>query len=85
MIIFMAFEFMVLGVAMVILIIQLATLINLLQNEIRPILDSTNATANTLRGTAIFLGDNLVEPVIKINEYLSGLYRFFELIGFRRK
>ena len=85
MIIFMAFEFMILGVAMVILIIQLATLINLLQNEIRPILDSTNDTANTLRGTAVFLSDNLVEPVIKINEYLSGLYRLFELIGFRKK
>jgi hypothetical protein len=76
---------MILGVAMVILIIQLATLINLLQNEIRPILDSTNDTANTLRGTAVFLSDNLVEPVIKINEYLSGLYRLFELIGFRKK
>jgi len=85
MIIFMAFEFMILGLAMVILIIQLATLINLIQNEIRPILESTNETANTMRGTAAFLSDNLVEPVIKINEYLYGLYRLFELIGIRKK
>jgi magnesium-transporting ATPase (P-type) len=85
MIIFMAFEFMVLGLAMVILIIQLATLINLFQNEIRPILESSNETANTLRGTAAFLSDNLVEPVIKMNEYLYGLYRLFELIGIRKR
>lgn len=85
MIIFMAFEFMILGLAMVILIIQLATLINLIQNEIKPILESTNDTANTMRGTAAFLSDNLVEPVIKINEYLYGLYRLFELIGIRRR
>jgi uncharacterized oligopeptide transporter (OPT) family protein len=85
MIIFMAFEFMVLGLAMVILIIQLATLINLLQNEIRPILDSTNETANTLRGTAIFLSDNLVEPVIKINQYMSGLSRLVEIFGLRKR
>lgn len=85
MIIFMAFEFIVLGLTLVILIIQLAALINLLQNEIKPILDSTNETANTLRGTAIFLSENLTEPVIKINEYVFALYRLFELIGVKRK
>lgn len=85
MIIFMALEFMILGLTLVILIIQLAALINLLQNEIKPILESTNETANTLRGTAIFLSDNLTEPVIKINEYAFALYRLFELIGIKRK
>lgn len=85
MIIFMAFEMMILGVSMVVLMIQLATLINLLQNDIKPILEATNETANTLRGTAQFLSDNLSEPVIKINEYASGLYRFIELIGLARR
>jgi hypothetical protein len=84
-IIFMALEFLVLGLALVILIIQLATLINLLQNEVKPILDSTNETANTLRGTAMFLSDNLVDPVIKLNEYLAGLRRMMGLIKIARK
>jgi hypothetical protein len=84
-IIFMALEFVVVGVALVILIVQLATLINLLQNEIRPILESTNETANTLRGTAVFLSDNLTEPVIKLNEYAVALRRLVELIGLGRK
>ncbi|MEN4011112.1 MAG: hypothetical protein AB1453_00955 [Chloroflexota bacterium] len=79
-IIFMAIESLVLGVGLIILIIQLATLINLLQNEIKPILDSTNETVNNLRGTTQFLSNNLVEPVLKLNEYLAGLRKFLDFI-----
>src|SRR5574338_1276623 len=57
-IIFVALESLVIGVALVILIVQLASLINLLQNEVRPILTATSETVNTLRGTAEFLGEN---------------------------
>lgn len=85
MIIIMALEFMFLGVAMLVLIVQLATLINLLQNEIIPIVESTNETANTLRGTAVFLSDNLSEPVIKLNQYLAGIMKLTELIRITRK
>lgn len=79
-IIFMALESLVIGVALVILVVQLATLINLLNNEIRPIIKSTNDTVNTLKGTVTFLSDNLSEPVMKLNEYLAGLRKFFEII-----
>jgi hypothetical protein len=79
-IIFMALESLVIGVAMVVLIVQLATLINLLQNELKPIIESTNETVNTLRGTASFLSDNVAEPVIKLNSYLAGLKQFFDLM-----
>jgi len=79
-IILMALESLVIGLALIILVVQLATLINLLQNEIKPILNSTNETVNTLRGTASFLSDNLVEPVIKLNEYLAGLKRLINLV-----
>jgi ABC-type sulfate transport system permease component len=78
-IIFMALESFVIGLALIILIVQLATLINLVQNEIRPILNSTNETVNTLRGTAAFLSDNLAEPVIKINSYIAGLKRMGDI------
>jgi ABC-type methionine transport system permease subunit len=78
-IIFMALESFVIGLALIILIVQLATLINLIQNEIRPILNSTNETVNTLRGTAAFLSNNLAEPVIKINSYVAGLKRMGDI------
>ncbi len=84
-IIFMALESLLIGVALVVLIIQLASLINLLQNEVKPILKSTSETVNTLRGTTEFLSENLVEPVIKLNSYLAGLKKLFELFGVNRK
>ena len=78
-IIFMALEFLLIGCVMIILIIQIARLTLLLQNEITPILESTNETANTLRGTTTFLSEHLVGPVLKLNEYLAGMNR---IIGF---
>ncbi len=84
-IIIVALESLVIGVALVVLIVQLASLINLLQNEVRPILIATNETVNTLRGTSEFLSENVVEPVIKLNGYLAGLYRMLELMGVRKK
>ncbi len=84
-IIVVALESLVIGVALIVLVVQLASLINLLQNEVRPILHATNETVNTLRGTAEFLGENVVEPVIKLNGYLAGLTRMLELMGLKKK
>jgi ABC-type dipeptide/oligopeptide/nickel transport system permease component len=84
-IIVVALESLVIGIALIILIVQLASLINLLQNEVRPILSSTSETVNNLRGTVEFLGENMVEPVIKLNGYLAGMNRVIELMGFKKK
>lgn len=84
-IIVVALESLVIGVALIVLIVQLASLINLLQNEVRPILKATSDTVNNLRGTAEFLGENVVEPVVKLNGYLAGLYRMLELMGIKKK
>jgi hypothetical protein len=80
-IIFMALESLVIGVALVILMIQLARLTNLLQHEIKPILENTNETVNTVRGTAIFVSENIVDPVMKLNGYVAALSKFFELFN----
>jgi hypothetical protein len=84
-IIVVALETLVIGVALIVLIVQLASLINLLQNEVKPILHATSDTVNTLRGTAEFLGENLAEPVIKLNGYMAGMTRMLELMGLRKK
>lgn len=84
-IIIVALESLLIGVALIVMIVQLASLINLLQNEVKPILHATNETVNTLRGTAEFLGESVVEPVIKLNGYLAGMYRMLELMGIRKK
>ncbi len=84
-IIFLALESLVIGVVLVILVVQVATLVNLVQNEIKPILQSTTETVNTLKGTTQFLSQNLVDPVIKVNSYTAGLKRLFNLVNILRK
>lgn len=83
-IIFMALESLVIGAALIILIVQIAVLTNLLQNEVKPILETTNETVSTLKGTIRFLSDNITEPVIVLNEYLAGIKRFGEIIRPRK-
>jgi len=83
-VIIVSLETLVIGVALVILLVQLAALINLLQNELRPILEATSETVNNLRGTAQFLGESVVEPVIKLNSYLASIRRVLELMGIKR-
>ncbi len=84
-IILVALETLVIGVALTVLIAQLATLINLLQNEVRPILSATSETVNTLRGTVEFLGEEVVEPVLQLSGYLAGLKRLLEMLGLKTK
>ena len=79
-IILLAFVSLIIGAALVILAIQMAVLTNLIQHEIKPILDATKQTVNTLKGTTTFLSDNLVQPVIKLNEYLAGFKKIVDLI-----
>jgi hypothetical protein len=76
---------MVLGAALVILLVQLAKLINLLENEVKPILAATSETVNTLKGTTEFMSENLVDPVIKLNGYMAGLKKIFDLMKIVKK
>ena len=79
-IIFMALESLLIGAVLIILVVQLAILTNLIQNEIKPILDSTNETVNTLKGTTVFISKNITEPIIALNTSLAGFKKFFEVI-----
>lgn len=83
-IILMALMLFVIGLALVVLIVQIADLTNLLKNEVRPILNSTTDTVNTLKGTVRFMSDNLTEPVIKLNESLAGMKKIFQLFNFKK-
>jgi len=80
-IIFMALEMIVIGAALVVLMIQLAALTNLLKNEVKPILEATQETVNTVRGTTIFVSENLAEPIMKLNSYVAGLSKIVETLS----
>ncbi len=84
-IIFLAIQSLLTGFVLVVLMVQIAKLINLLQNEVKPILESTNETVSTLRGTTAFISDNLAEPIIKLNEYLAGFTQILISLGVIRR
>ncbi len=83
-IIFMAFELLLIGLTIILFILQTARLINLFQNEIKPLLNTINETMGTLRGTAEFLGDSLAKPVIKFNSYISAFRSVLDIFNFKR-
>lgn len=84
-IIFMALVSLLIGVALVVLTVQLALLTNLLKHEIKPILDSTNEAARTLRGTAAFMSQNVVDPVIKVHASVAAVRSALDLLRPNRR
>lgn len=65
-IVFVAVETFLIGLAMLLLIFQIQMLIQVLRDEIQPLLRSVNDTASTVRGTTEFVSHNVVSPVIKL-------------------
>ncbi len=84
-IIVLAMEGMLMGLALIVLVLQVAALVNLLQNEIQPIVDNANETVSTVRGTAQFMSQNVVEPVVKYSALAAGIGGLLrEAFGLRR-
>jgi hypothetical protein len=72
-IVIVALEVIVINVMLVVLIIQITRLIRLLRDEVLPILYSTQETVSTVRGTATFVGDRVVQPVVRISSFSAGV------------
>lgn len=84
-IIFLALEGILIVLSLAVLVIQLAKLISLLQTEVRPILENTQQTVKTARGTVEFVSQNTLTPILRLSGFLAGasvLTR--ELFGIRR-
>lgn len=84
-IILLVLESIVFGIAVIILISQFSALKNLLQSEVRPILESSQQAADTVKGTAAFMSEHVAEPVIRTSATMaagSALVR--EVLGIRR-
>ncbi len=85
-IVVLALVTIVIGLLLAILIYQLQSLIALLRNEIKPILDSANQTARTVRGTTTFVSDAVVSPVVSAASFATAVRETIKvLIGGNRK
>ncbi|MBN1661865.1 MAG: hypothetical protein JXA93_25950 [Anaerolineae bacterium] len=72
-IIVLALVSIVIGVFIVILTIQVWLLTRLVQDEIKPILESTQRTVNTLRGTTTFMSEKITKPAIEAASIAAGI------------
>jgi hypothetical protein len=72
-IIVLALVTIIMGLFLIILMFQLQSLIVLLRDEIKPILESANETASTVRGTTTFVSDAVVTPMIQVVSMAAGV------------
>jgi len=86
-IIILALESIVVLLLLGVVIGMLWWLIQTLEKKITPILDTTNETVsnvsetvNTVRGTATFVSDTVVSPIIKVVSYASGVKRAIQTL-----
>jgi len=74
-IIALAMESCLFGIVLVILLVMVIRLVNMMEFEIKPILEKTNETVGMVRGTTVFVSDNVVKPVTTVNSYIAGVRR----------
>lgn len=75
MIIMLALESCIFGVVLLILLVMVIRLVNMLEFEVKPILEKTNETLGTVRGTTVFVGQKVVHPVARASGYVAGFRR----------
>jgi hypothetical protein len=63
------------GIVLILLLISIIRLINMLEFELKPILLKTNDTLGTIRGTTVFMSENVLRPVTKASSYVAGFRR----------
>jgi hypothetical protein len=84
-IILVAIESLIIGVLLAVLVIQLARLSKLLREELLPILAAAQDTMGNVRGTTTFVGDHVVQPVVKWSSYAAGVRGGLSaLVGIRK-
>lgn len=79
-IIILAVESIVIGVLLILLLWQLRSLTVLLQEQIKPMLDSMQETIGTVKGTTSLVSETIVSPAIRISGVVAGLRRAVEVM-----
>jgi tellurite resistance protein TehA-like permease len=83
-IILMAVESLAIGILLIVLIVQIINLTKLLQEEVLPILNSTNETVDTVKQTTSFVSDVVVSPLVGAVSTISAVQGGLKAI-FRRR
>lgn len=76
-IIILALVSIAVGVLIFLLIQEIRNLIETLQRDVKPILDSVNETANTVKGTTDFVSEKVVRPIVSAVGTAAGARQAF--------
>jgi len=79
-IVVLALESIVIGVVLVVLLWQVRSLTRLLQDELKPMLDSVRETVGTVKGTTALVSETIVTPAVKIGGFAAGVRRTLEVM-----
>ena len=84
-IVLLAIASLAIGVLLVLLIVEVRSLVRTLQEEVTPILKTTQDTASRVGGTVNLVSDTVVTPLIKVNSYAAGVRQAIgTLVSFRK-
>jgi len=72
-IIFLALSTIVTQIILVLLLLEIRSLSKMLRDNIYPILQSADETVRTVRGTSVFVTDNVVSPVVRVSSIAAGV------------
>ena len=79
-IILLAVESLVIGVMLIVLIWEIRGLAKMLREDIKPIIDSADETVRTMRGTTTFVSENVVNPVVRVSSFASGVMQALRIL-----
>lgn len=76
-IILLAIQTLIVNILLAILIWQVWRMVKMMQGEVKPIIEDTQDTLGTVRGTANFVGMNVVDPVVRTSRTVAGTRAMF--------
>lgn len=76
----LALESCLFGVVLMLLLVMIIRLVNMLEFEIKPILEQTNETIGMVRGTTNFVSQNVVRPVATASGYVAAVRRGLQVL-----
>ncbi len=69
----LALESCLFGIVLLLMLLMIIRLVNMLEFEIKPILEKTNETVGTIRGTTTFVSKNVIKPVTEARVHAAGI------------
>ena len=82
-IIVLAIESILIGIVLILTLLELRSLSRTMKREATPMLVSASQTVDIVKGTADFVSDTVVRPVIGIAAFWARIRRIWQLIARR--